>query len=107
MNLKEFDRLEGLLKQNGVKHERIDMQSTWSEHHEIFYPSKAWHTADAILSTYSVGHEEGLLEFYGALPNGQTGIQGNMTADELFERIMTYEHERVQRELRGFDLCDH
>lgn len=105
MNLKEFDRLEGLLKMNGIRYERIDLKSAFNEHHEIFYPSRAWHTADAILDTYSEGHEEGLLEYFGELPNGQTGIQGEMTADEIFERLKGYEYRHIQRELRRLDLC--
>jgi len=107
LDLREFDRLEGLLRTKGIKYERIDLKSSYAEHHEIFYPSRAWHTADAILNSFSVGHTKGLLEYYGALPNGQIGIEGKLKADDIFERICDHDSRRIKRELRRIDLCDH
>ena len=96
LDLKEFDRFEGLLKMNKIKYERHDNYGRFHEFHGIFYPSKGWHTADAIICSNSVGHEKGLLEQWGLIPDNSKGILGYQTADEVFRRWE--EHFNGQRD---------
>jgi hypothetical protein len=107
LDLTELDRLEALLQKAGIPYERTDELSEGRrigdaplgnilpyEHHQIWYPSAAERLSDAIISTGSYGHEEGLLEQMDLLGDGSLDrVEGWMTADTVFSRWAAHEKE--------------
>jgi len=99
LDLTEFNKLEQLLKDAGIPYEREDREDVprkeveamglrcYFDHHEIYYPSKAEHLSDAVISYGSYGSASGLLEQMGLLPPvTQDSVQGELFAEEVFER---------------------
>lgn len=98
LDLTEFEKLARYLTDAGIPFEREDIRTApdelavemraiyYFEHHEIFYPSAAVHTADAVISFGSYGHEDGLLEQMGLLPPCGDSVQGWLNAETVFER---------------------
>ena len=99
LDLSEFNKLEQLLKDAGIPYEREDREDVprkeveamglrcYFDHHEIYYPSKAEHLSDAVISYGSYGSASGLLEQMGLLPPvTQDSVQGELFAVEVFER---------------------
>ena len=99
LSLAEFDKLQDYLLTHGysvdITHRRRQMLGralVQSEHHQlIIYDTKdanlrLW---DAVISDYSYGHEDGLLEAMGgALLGGRPGdVEGWLTADEIIRRL--------------------
>lgn len=101
LDLKELNKLERMLKRSEIPYERED--SAWEEyeHHEIYYPDKKSARADAIISIYSYGHKEGLLEQMGLIPEERMNelhdsVEGWLTAKIIFERIKTF-HDQYRK----------
>jgi len=57
---------------------------------QIVYPSLESHVCDAVLHWGSYGHEQGLLEIMGLTDNDEDGVEGWMTAEEVFDRILDH-----------------
>lgn len=96
-NMKELDKLEAWLKQNGIKYERIDEEEWWGRH-QICVPcvdteKREW---DAICQHGSYGVEKGLLEIYGSIVRKDAGdsVEGWLTAKEVIQRIIEHEEEQ-------------
>lgn len=101
-NLKELDKLEQWLIDNGIKYERIDKDDipidkdhTYClmqfEQHQICVPEydvqhREW---DAICYRGSCGAEEGLLKISGTIVRDDSGdsVEGWLTAEDVTERV--------------------
>ena len=94
-DLNELNRLEQYLRSKGIPYERIDQQEVLNqygmpiqlERHQICVPVKDdelrdW---DVICNWGSYGYEEGLLELYGSLCDGD--VIGWLTAAEVIGMI--------------------
>lgn len=93
--LKEFEKLIKLMKIAKIPFEtertklpgRISASGFPMNHYEIYYPSKAVHWSDAVISFASYGREKGLLEQYGLVPpEVGDSVEGFLTAEEIFKR---------------------
>ncbi len=56
---------------------------------QIIYPSIEKHVCDAVLHWGSYGRENGLLEIMG-LCDAEDDVEGWLTADEVFDRILDH-----------------
>lgn len=83
-NLREMDKLEAFLKENGIVYERIDEKRKHDIHQIIVYDKGGRRTWDVICQRGSFGVEEGLLEGMGDIFND---AEGWLTAAEIIERI--------------------
>ena len=97
-DMRELDKLEKYLKDNGIKYERHDVDTEYDVHglvmqlerHQIIVPNntdaREW---DAICQRGSYGHEEGLLEIMGNIVTDEDGesVVGFLTAEDVIERI--------------------
>ena len=99
----ELDKLEKMLKERGIKYERLDEEKqyhrfknvatgedvqylTQLDRHQIFVPSIEDCEWDVICQEYSYGYEEGLLEAYGSIvPDGD--VEGWLTAEDVIARL--------------------
>lgn len=102
LSLAEFDKLQSYLLAHGynvdIVHRSRQMLGRMlvrmlvqSEHHQlIVYDTKdanlrLW---DAVISDYSYGHEDGLLEAMGSLLGDRPGdVEGWLTADDIIRRL--------------------
>jgi len=90
IDLTEFNRLEQMLKDDGITYEREDSESstmdyTW-EFHQLRCPleiGEKW-VWDVVCSTGTYGYEKGLLEIWG---KDLQEPEGWLRADECFEKI--------------------
>lgn len=98
LSLAEFDKLQSYLLTHGysvdITHRCRQMRGralVQSEHHQlIIYDSvdPALRLWDAVISDYSYGHEDGLLEAMGSLIGDRPGdVEGWLTADEIIRRL--------------------
>lgn len=94
-DLTEFEKLIKMLSAAKIPFETerkkeaegISISGFPYEHYEIYYPSKAAHWSDAIISFGSYGREKGLLEQYGLVPpEAGDSVEGWLTAEEIFKR---------------------
>lgn len=96
LSMEEFDKLQGYLLTHGfnvdIIHRRRQMLG-WalvqSEHHQLVVfghdGTRLW---DAVLSDYSYGHEQGLLEVMGSMVVREgCAVEGWLTADEIIKRL--------------------
>lgn len=56
---------------------------------QVWYPNQAQAVCDAICHWGSYGHEKGLIEIMG-LVQGDDTVEGNLTAQEVFNRIQQH-----------------
>ena len=90
LDLTEFNKLERMLKDAGIKYARIDEESgtpvfMW-EFHQLRHPEpfgEKW-LWDAVCNSASYGHEKGLLEIWG---KDMAEPEGWLRAEECFEKI--------------------
>lgn len=102
----ELDRLEDYLKGKGIKYKRFDVHEEYEseelkgltfvmDRHQICVPDAGeeleW---DAICHEGSCGYKEGLLEIYGTIVReDEEVVVGNLTAEDVIERIEHEVHE--------------
>lgn len=96
LSLAEFDKLQSYLLTHdynvNITHRRRQMlgrQLVESEHHQLVVVdhdgTRLW---DAVISDYSYGHEDGLLEAMGSLLGDRPGdVEGWLTAGEIIRRL--------------------
>lgn len=99
LSLAEFDKLQSYLLTHGysvdITHrcrQMFGVVTIQSEHHQLLvhdtknFSLRLW---DAVISDYSYGHEDGLLEAMGgALLGGRPGdVEGWLTADDIIRRL--------------------
>lgn len=97
LSMAEFDKLQDYLLTHGynvdIIHRRRQMLGralVQSEHHQLIVNDtkdgrRLW---DAVISDYSYGHEDGLLEAMGTnLVEGPGTVEGWLTADEIIRRL--------------------
>ena len=106
IDLTELDKLERMLKDAGVKYERIDEEDgtpvfTW-EFHQLRHPEpfgEKW-LWDVVCNSASYGHEKGLLEIWGRNISEPEGWLG---AEECFEKIkeILKDYERSREEKKS------
>ena len=80
---KSILKLEEILKQKNIPHEKVKMFDGWG----IYYPDRENATFDVIEHLYSYGSERDLLE---AMGDGVIDVEGFLSIDEaleLFERV--------------------
>ena len=66
---------------------------------QIFYPSYDNCVCDVICHWGSYGHEDGLLEIMGlADASCEDGVEGYLTAEEVFDRISKHYHSSGAKE---------
>lgn len=98
LSLAEFDKLQDYLLTHGysvdITHQRRQMLGralVQSEHHQlIVYDTKdvSLRLWDAVISDYSYGHEDGLLEIMGTgLVEGPGTVEGWLTAEEIIKKL--------------------
>lgn len=80
---KEINKLANLLDNAGIPYEMEELCGGWL----LCYPTKKDRKSDVICHKYSYGHEKGLLEMMGLVPDDweDDDVQGYMTAEEVFE----------------------
>lgn len=88
-DLKEFEKLMTLLKENSIPYEEIitppsEGLSREYFHCQILYPNKKYRISDVVIFRGSYGVEEGKLELMG-LNDEPDGVKGYMTAQEVFD----------------------
>lgn len=86
LDLTEFDKLEQILQDAGIKYERVDDGEFIGEFHQLRHPERCgprwiW---DVVCNEISYGHEEGLLEIWG---KNMIEPVGELTAEECFGKI--------------------
>lgn len=98
LSLAEFDKLQSYLLTHGysvdITHrcrQMLGVVTIQSEHHQLVvhdtkdFTLRLW---DAVISDYSYGHEDGLLEAMGTgLLEGPGTVEGWLTADEIIRRL--------------------
>ena len=98
LSMAEFDKLQDYLLTHGynvdIIHQRRQMLGralVQSEHHQLIVndtENPAIRLWDAVISDYSYGHEDGLLEAMGTgLLEGPGTVEGWLTADEIIKRL--------------------
>lgn len=106
INLSEFDKLDQMLTDAGIQHEREDScelddydHDYLFEYHQLRHPFGLHEVVDtdvlylwsAICSTGSYGHEQGLLELYG---RDMVEPEGWLGAEKCFEMIKMIEGKK-------------
>lgn len=111
----ELDKLEELLKAEGIQYERIDefpyitplnSKPGYGERHQICVPSRQAKEWDAICQYGSYGFEGGLLEIMGDCLLTYEELQcdnvlGYMTAEEVMNRV--YDREKIAKGKREYE----
>lgn len=99
LSLAEFDKLQSYLLTHGysvdITHRCRQISAgnftIQSEHHQLIVhdtKNPALRLWDAVISDYSYGHEDGLLEAMGTgLLEGPGTVEGWLTADEIIRRL--------------------
>ena len=90
--MKELDKLEAYLKENGFEYTREDndcLERYMDKHQIIVYKNgeKQW---DAICHSGSYGYEQGLLEIMGTIVDYEKdgdSVVGWLTADDIIQRL--------------------
>lgn len=90
IDLTEFDKLDQMLTDAGIEHERKDEREgtpdyVW-EFHQLRHPEpygEKW-LWDVVCNSMSYGHEKGLLEIWG---KDIAEPEGWLTAEECFDKI--------------------
>lgn len=91
--MKELDKLEVYLKENGIEYTREDRESKrylYQNKHQIVVYKKGERQWDAICHPGSFGFEEGLLEIYGNIVDYEKdgdSVAGWLTADDIIKRL--------------------
>ena len=91
VDLTEMNKLEELLKQEGVRYERIDDEGEVipeigyrvGEYHQIKVPSEGW---DVVCHHGSYGVAQGLLEAMGHRITGNNDVVGYLTAQDVMDK---------------------
>lgn len=105
LNMTEFDKLDQMLTDAGIQHEREDSceldeydHDYLFEYHQLRHPWDLDEDAEgmmylwsAICSTGSYGHEQGLLELYG---RDMVEPEGWISAEKCFEMIKMIEGKK-------------
>ena len=108
LNLTELDKLERMLKDAGIKYERIDEEDgtpvyMWEFHQlrcpEMILLGKKW-LWYVICNTGSYGSQSGLLELWG---RNISEPEGWLRAEECFEKIkeILKDYERSREEKKS------
>lgn len=88
--MKELDKLEAYLKENGIEYERIDDAECvrWPIH-KILVTKDGRYQWDAICHPGSYGYNQGLLEIMGTIVTAEDGnsVVGWLTAEDVIKRI--------------------
>lgn len=84
VDLRELNKLEQYLKQNGYTYERLDDDT----HHQLIVYKDGRRVFDVICNgIYSYGGQQGLLEMMGVtVPEGKD-VEGRLTADDVIKRM--------------------
>jgi len=90
--MKELDKLEAYLKENGFEYTREDINCSerYRDKHQIVVYKDGAIQWDAICHTGSYGYEEGLLEIYGNIVDYEKdgdSVVGWLTADDIIQRL--------------------
>lgn len=84
----ELDKLEKYLKEKGYKYEKKQEQKAYYNLNQIIvYDKEGQRQWDAICHRGSYGYEQGLLEIYGTIVQGQDSVEGWLTADDIIKRL--------------------
>ena len=97
--MNEIEKLHNMLNEAGIVHEfgpRLD-----GHYIRVYDPNKPFESGgydyivDAIYFRGSYGYEEGLIEIAGYIKSDDVPdtVEGWLTAEEIFNRIMTYKEE--------------
>lgn len=81
--MSQMEILINLLSAEGIP---FEVSTHWSETPQVFYPTIEDRVCDVISFYGSYGGAEGLLEIYG-LSGTSDGVEGWLTAEEIFNRI--------------------
>lgn len=73
------------LKEANIPFE-LTTDAVGNPNNQVWYPNRQNKICDVICHKYSYGGEEGLLEIMG-LTDNEDGVEGYLTADEVFSRI--------------------
>ena len=90
--MKELDKLEAYLKENGFEYTRedIDYSERYRDKHQIIVFKDGEREWDAICHTGSYGYEEGLIEIMGTIVDVEKdgdSVVGWLTADDIIQRL--------------------
>lgn len=85
-NPSEIMKLYELLKQKGIS---FDIRWRLGGI-QIMYPSKDDTICSAICFPGSYGYEDGLIEIMGLVENNYDSVEGYLTAEEVFQRIVKH-----------------
>ena len=101
MDMTEMHTLAGKLTAIGIP---FDLEPLWGGLH-LTYPSRADTVCSVILHEFSYGHERGFLEIMGLHHNEDDGVEGWLTAEEVYTRICNhyYENHKAHLDLRYID----
>jgi hypothetical protein len=83
--MKEMDKLEKYLKDNGYLYER---NAEYDGEQIIVYDKRGRRQWDAVCHCYSYGHKDGLLEIMGTIvKDKEMEVEGYLTAQDIIERL--------------------
>ena len=87
--MKELDKLEEYLRNNGYSYERIDEEHMFCNIHQIIVNKGTPEQWDAICQRGSYGYVAGLLEIYGSIvfPTDQDSVVGWLKAKDVIKRL--------------------
>lgn len=83
--MKEMDKLEKYLKDNGYLYER---NAEYDGEQIIVYDNRGRRQWDAVCHCFSYGHKDGLLEIMGTIvKDKEMEVEGFLTAQDIVERL--------------------
>lgn len=83
--MKEMDKLEKYLKNNGYVYER---DAQYDGEQIIVYDNRGRRQWDAVCHCFSYGHKDGLLEIMGTIvKDKEMEVEGFLTAQDIIERL--------------------
>lgn len=86
--MSELEKLEKYLKEKGYIYERRQEQKAYYNLNQIIvYDKEGQRQWDAICHRGSYGYEQGLLEIYGTIVQGQDSVEGWLTAEDIIKRL--------------------
>ena len=104
----EIFKLKSLLEENGIPFEWIEHNRVYKQGYQICYPEKGEKCVCSVIEhSFSYGHEKDLLEIQGLLTADEEecdSVLGNLTADNVFQRIFSHCEKTKHKNCKCFYL---
>lgn len=87
VDLRELNKLEQYLKQNGYEYKRIDDDQHYMCFHQLIVFKNGKRIFDVVCHLWSYGGEKGLLETMGVITPKGEDAEGSLTAEDVIKRM--------------------